>query len=848
MSKELKRQEIENHHAILQAIKGIGAIEELVEFEEGHGYKYSVDLEVSVYGRNYGPGKKVGPYIRMYKYPPGLEVVREGDWDTNTFFIVVDGAVEVFIKDKADPVATFKHGSPFGEMSVLAGVQRNATVKAHRDFGATLLEVQRPALRVLRKLKKFGAALDLTYRNNGRSSTLTQLAINEDLKKRLIDISEFKVHARGHVLMQEGRPMDRVIIIRDGWIKRASADAVDYIGAGYCLGLEGLSERTAKWGYKASIISRTEILEIPYKKLMADPDLLSKLQSELAAYGQVGTPAQSGPGLSYSKDVKEAQNSILDKGLADATNLLVMDMDLCVRCGNCSLACHHIHGQARLVRRGIHFLRPKNLTAGLNQSILAPSVCLHCKDPECMTGCPTGAISRFQGGQVDINPATCIGCGDCATQCPYNAISLVQRKDLRKPDSKPAAKPAPAKGAKAAKDGKATPEGSRNLLELLKLKYDEKPKPVTAEEDLVAVKCNLCNNTPLNPTEKNGAKLYKDHRYNCVENCPTGACMRVSPTAEFDEVRGILGKAIKRDGTNLYGTGILSRDRGKQMTHLIGILMTLLLVGGNMAGIVSYGLGMPLLQTSWFNFRWITGIVGLLGIVVVMLYPVRRQMWQRRSGALRYWMLTHAYAGVIAGVVLLLHGGTSLGGPFTAFLMILFDLVILTGLIGILIYWAGPRMLTKIEGEPLLIEDLRRRRNELYQEIADYTLTTQINMKNGGREQEFNKFLSARQRVLDATSSLGFLMRQYLRKESLDQLIEATQKQFQNELNALSDKKDKDALSLLVKAAATARRIDALIYVHRALKLWLPPHVILTSLMLACMLVHIIQVTYYLWR
>src|SRR5262249_43279324 len=177
---------------------------------------------------------------------------------------------------------------------------------------------------------------------------------------------------------------------------------------------------------KATVLSRTEVLEIPFKKLMANPNLTNALRGELDPFANIGSPAQPAQPLNFNKDVKTAQDRILDKGLADGTNLLVMDMDLCVRCGNCSLACHEIHGQSRLVRRGIHLLRPKILQHRIEQSILAPSVCMHCKDPECLTGCPTGAIARFAGGQVDINPATCIGCGDCATQCPYNAISLIQ--------------------------------------------------------------------------------------------------------------------------------------------------------------------------------------------------------------------------------------------------------------------------------------------------------------------------------------------------------------------------------------------------------------------------------------
>src|SRR5205823_3995645 len=96
----------------------------------------------------------------------------------------------------------------------------------------------------------------------------------------------------------------------------------------------------------------------------------------------------------------------------------------------CSLACqrvHEVYPHTRLLRRGIQIERLRTSSATRERHVLAPEVCLHCQDPECLTGCPTGAIGRYPGGQIDINPATCIGCGDCATQCPYNAITLVPR-------------------------------------------------------------------------------------------------------------------------------------------------------------------------------------------------------------------------------------------------------------------------------------------------------------------------------------------------------------------------------------------------------------------------------------
>ena len=41
------------------------------------------------------------------------------------------------------------------------------------------------------------------------------------------------------------------------------------------------------------------------------------------------------------------------------------------------------------------------------------------------------------------------------------------------------------------------------------------------------------------------------------------------------------------------------------------------------------------------------------------------------------------------------------------------------------------------------------------------------------------------------------------------------------------------------------RRVEALIYLHRLLKAWVVPHVIATSVMLALMLIHIVQVVFF---
>jgi N-glycosylase/DNA lyase len=168
--------------------------------------------------------------------------------------------------------------------------------------------------------------------------------------------------------------------------------------------------------------------------------------------------------------------------------------------------------------------------------------------------------------------------------------------------------------------------------------------------------------------------------------------------------------------------------------------------------------------------------------------------------------------------------------------MIAWDMVIATGLFGLLSYQVAPRVLTRIESSPLLIDDLRARREELQKDIAD-----------AGSSQSEPLRAIVRGRVIPRFLSFGYLLRQYIRREPLDLMLDEAQSAFKSEAATL-DEKDRRRLSKAVESAATLRRVDALIYLHRMMKVWLAPHVITTSLMLALMIVHIIQVIYYAAR
>lgn len=804
-------KEHKSRRELLETIGRIPSLSDLLSMHEGH-YSFELDLEVIVYGRNY-KGKKVGPYVRLLSFAPGEAITAEGDWGGNTFFILVGGRAEVFVgaanttEAGGARVAELKPWVQFGEMSILAGVPRNATVKAHHAEPAEILEIQRPALRLLRKLPKFREYLDRTYRSHGKDAAAedlkSQLGLTSELAEALKKASTFRVFSKNHLLFSEGEPTDAVYLIREGWVRRSVGSAAgrveDYLGGGFCLGVEGIT-KNQRWPYTTTVMGRTEVLEIPIGRLRQSMALRSLL-GELSRARP--SPLPGSPVSRVEARAMLAQQQLIETGLADATNLLVMDMALCVRCGNCSLACHKVHGRSRLVRRGIHVVRPKRPGAKSTQSVLSPEVCMHCKDPECLTGCPTGAIGRFDEGQIDINPKTCIGCGDCATQCPYDAISMVARR----PEEDP-----------------VKPGLAARIRDLLRIGWNELPKPVVATEDLVAVKCNLCSDrTGLNPPGSPSRK------YSCEENCPTGALARINPRQYFEEMGPIQG-LLRLDQHMAAGRNIHRSDPPRRWIHLVGTLLSVMAIGWAIAAIVRYGLAEPL--AGFLNMRWITGLVGLVGILGVMTYPVRRQIYRRRAGPLRYWVLVHSYLGVIAGAMILLHGGRDSGGALTTALMISYDLVIATGLFGILCYVIVPRLLTRIEGTPLLLDDLKARREELQSEIEETA---------GSSSERLRHLVKAK--VVPRFVSISYLLRQYLIREDLDLMIRSAKEKFHGR-NGLGREEQKK-LDRAIECAATLRRIDSLIYLHRLLKAWLPPHVAFTSLMLALMIVHIIQVIYY---
>ena len=107
---------------------------------------------------------------------------------------------------------------------------------------------------------------------------------------------------------------------------------------------------------------------------------------------------------------------------------MVIDLDRCVRCGNCVIACeveNNIAPQGERPEersRPIHwmdFLLSENPDFDLGEGSL-PIPCMHCEDSPCTKVCPVGATYQTPEGIIAQIWDRCIGCRACMVACPYS--------------------------------------------------------------------------------------------------------------------------------------------------------------------------------------------------------------------------------------------------------------------------------------------------------------------------------------------------------------------------------------------------------------------------------------------
>jgi len=196
---------------------------------------------------------------------------------------------------------------------------------------------------------------------------------------------------------------------------------VSYLGRGQVFGFD---EVARNWQHQTQLPFQRSLRALGYVDVLFVPTpvverhVLPSLPAPLLPpAAQSATPEGPAPALARPPAIRpDLMEFIVDRRLINGTATMIIDLNRCTRCDDCVRACAATHNNnPRFIRHG-----------PVQDGFMIANACMHCLDPVCMIGCPTGAIHRDSAhGRVVINDQTCIGCATCANSCPYDNIQMV---------------------------------------------------------------------------------------------------------------------------------------------------------------------------------------------------------------------------------------------------------------------------------------------------------------------------------------------------------------------------------------------------------------------------------------
>jgi CRP-like cAMP-binding protein/Fe-S-cluster-containing hydrogenase component 2 len=420
----------------------------------------------------------------VHRPKPDQVIFRRGSY-SNSFYSVIDGEVGVKLKNAAEgnERVVLRKGDFFGEMGLLSGRRRSATVRAGEN--CLLVETPRHAmLKLISRVEAVRRRIDAVALKRAVRMSVAPSIAESDLEELIRD-AKIRRFGAGEALFDEGDPPDGLHVIRRGsvMISRVLADrevVLSYLAAGNYIGeMELVSDARRSATVRAAVATETIWLAAEsFRKVLArDADLRNRLHEKGLERLMHGVKAE------HARDPSNMLSFLIQQGMGEATDMLLIESSLCVRCGNCETACAETHdGTSRL-----HLGNGPTFTF-----IHVPTSCRHCENPQCMKECPPDAIHRSGNGEVYIQD-TCIGCGNCQKNCPYGVIQMAPATPQPRPPS---------------------------LIAQLLLGWTTKAAEPEQGVQQKAVKCDMCKGLA------GGAA--------CVRACPTGAAIRVSPEHFID--------------------------------------------------------------------------------------------------------------------------------------------------------------------------------------------------------------------------------------------------------------------------------------------------------------------------
>ena len=424
--------------------------------------------------------------------PKGTVIFERGDY-TNSVYTIFRGSVKIQTsEDDPSKFVVLEQGAFFGEVGLISGRRRSATILSNADDTILIETPRRTMLKLREDVRSLRNSMDKEAIVR-QIQTYIASALDINAIQKLADSASIETFRKGKVIFNEGDEGDALYLISKGSVmvsKRIGGKEVTlaYVAAGNYVGEMALMSdlnRTAT--IKAAVDCETIKIdgEIFRKLVDENPSLQKEIEEK---YGERIVSTEK---MIEQPEAGSIVEFLMGEGIGEATDVLLINESLCVGCDNCEKACAETH-------RGISRL---NREAGPTfANVHVPTSCRHCEHPHCMTDCPPDAIKRNPDGEVYITN-DCIGCGNCEKNCPYGVIQMAPE-----PPEKPSL-------FSWLLFGKGPGPGED-------YGYRER-----APEDArkTAVKCDMCKDI------KGGAA--------CVRACPTGAAIRVKPDEFMDFIR-----------------------------------------------------------------------------------------------------------------------------------------------------------------------------------------------------------------------------------------------------------------------------------------------------------------------
>lgn len=100
--------------------------------------------------------------------------------------------------------------------------------------------------------------------------------------------------------------------------------------------------------------------------------------------------------------------------------------EVCFGCKLCEIWCAVEHSKSKdIIKAFKHELKKPvpRVTVEINKPISFALQCRHCKEPDCVYACISGAMYIDENGTVQHDKEKCVGCFSCIMVCPYGAIA-----------------------------------------------------------------------------------------------------------------------------------------------------------------------------------------------------------------------------------------------------------------------------------------------------------------------------------------------------------------------------------------------------------------------------------------